>query len=276
VDRGEVALVETFLTIQPVLWEMAATADEMFESAYGDFAAFYDRFTADHDYDLWVSVVERLARRHGFDGDELIDAACGTGKSFLPWARRGFRVRGLDRSREMLALAREKCEAEDLPVDLLVHDLRLPATCEPATLVTCLDDALNYQSNADDLDSFVAGLATLVTAGGLIVFDTNSRWTYANSYTRTSEVDDGGVLMRWQGGRLGPDRFDAEITVWQHEQLVLRSRHCQRYWPRARVERSLSAADLHVLDVYGMSRDGAIDQPADDDRHSKFLYVVTR
>jgi hypothetical protein len=255
---------------------MVSTVDDIFDSAYGDFAAFYDRFTADHDYDLWVSAIEGLARRHGFAGDALIDAACGTGKSFVPWARRGFQVRAFDRSQQMLALAREKCEAEGLAPELLVHDLRTPLDWEPAALVTCLDDALNYQLEDEDLDQLVAGLAALVAPCGVAVFDTNSGWTYESSYIRTSEVRDGEVLMRWEGRRVGNDLFEAVISVWEGGSLVLRSEHRQRYWPLDRIQRSLSAAGLRLAGLYGMSRDGAVHQPADDRSHSKFLYVATR
>jgi 2-polyprenyl-3-methyl-5-hydroxy-6-metoxy-1,4-benzoquinol methylase len=255
---------------------MAAIADELFQSAYGDFAAYYDRFTSSHDYDLWISVIEGLARSHGFDADELIDAACGTGKSFLPWARRGFTVRALDRSSQMLAVAQARCAVEDLDVELLVHDLRNPAGLARAPLVTCLDDALNYQLSERDLDALVAGLAGLVALDGLLMFDTNSWWTYTRSYVRSDEVRDGDALMRWRGARVSGELFDASITVHEAGRFVMRSHHCQRYWPRARIERSVAAAGLRLLDVFGMSRDGVVEQPAAEDRHSKFLFVATR
>lgn len=255
---------------------MTALAEEIFESAYGDFAAYYDRFTSAHDYELWIAVIERLARAHGFDGAELIDAACGSGKSFLPWARRGFRVRGLDGSPQMLALAQTKCAAEDLAVELHFHDLRQPSGFPPAPLVTCLDDALNYQLSEEDLDAFVPGLATLVSPGGLLIFDTNSSWTYTHSYVRSDEVRHQDVAMHWSGEDLGGGIFDATITVYEAGQFVLCSRHRQRFWPQARIRQSLQAAGLRLLSVYGMSRDGRVRQPALDDRHSKFLFVATR
>jgi SAM-dependent methyltransferase len=255
---------------------MSATADQILVSAYGDFADYYDRFTADHDYDRWVAVIERLARRHGWRGRELIDAACGTGKSFLPWARRGFRVRGFDRSEQMLRLAQAKCEAEGLPVELCVHDLRAPARIEPAPLVTCLDDVLNYQLTGEDLDAVVGGLAGLLAPGGLAIFDTNSRLTYRTSYTRTGEVNDGDLTMCWEGRQDVGGAFEGTITVREHGDAVLQSCHRQRFWPADRVEEAVRRAGMQTVAVYGMSRDGSTSQPADDACHTKFLYVVTR
>ena len=41
--------------------------------------------------------------RHGFAGKRLLDLACGTGNSFVPFMGRGFRVTGCDASPAMLA-----------------------------------------------------------------------------------------------------------------------------------------------------------------------------
>jgi hypothetical protein len=255
---------------------MSATADQITEAAYGDFANYYDRFTADHDYKLWSSILERLACRHGWQGRELIDAACGTGKSFLPWARRGVSVRAFDRSEQMVRKARDKCRAEGLPVEVLVHDLCDPVPLPPAPLVTCLDDVLNYQLTGAGLDALLLGLAGLVAPGGLAIFDTNSWLTYTASYTRISEVTDGDLTMGWEGRQATADEFEATITVCERGATVLCSCHRQRYWPTASVRLAIRRAGMRTLAVYGMSRDGCIAQPAQDDLHTKFLYVVTR
>lgn len=245
------------------------------DSAYGAFARYYDRFTANHDYDLWIAIVERLARRHGFTGGPVTDAACGTGKSFLPLARRGHVVSAFDRSHEMLAIAAAKCQEEGLSVELVAGDLRRPPALAPAALVTCLDDVLNYQLGEDDLDALLAGLRRLMSPSGVAVFDINTRSTYASSYTRSSEVRDAALTMRWQGRHVAGDVYEATVAV-HDAATVLRSVHRQRYWASARVQRAIARAGLRSRAVYGMSRDGSITCPPDDDRHTKFLFVVSR
>jgi SAM-dependent methyltransferase len=255
---------------------VSASAAQARDSAYGEFAAFYDQFTAAHDYDLWVSVIEALMRRHGFFGRELIDAACGTGKSLLPWARRGFDVCGFDRSSQMVDLAQAKCRAEGLAVKLSVADLRDDLDIVPAPLVTCLDDVLNYQLHQRDLCAAVRGLASLVAPGGVLVFDINTELTYASSYVRTSEVHSGDLLMRWQGRALGDDIFEATITVSRSCRPLLQSVHRQRFWPTRTVAAALRAADATLVAIYGMARDGSVERPSDPARHHKLLFLATR
>jgi hypothetical protein len=43
--------------------------------AYDASAAFYDDFTAHHDYDGWIRALERLALEHGLAGPRLLDGA---------------------------------------------------------------------------------------------------------------------------------------------------------------------------------------------------------
>ena len=72
---------------------------------YDALAPYYDAFTAASDYEAWASQVLALARRHGLRGRTLLDLACGTGKSFMPFVAHGFRVTGCDSSTAMLAEA---------------------------------------------------------------------------------------------------------------------------------------------------------------------------
>src|SRR3954468_15766506 len=118
--------------MQPV----QARAAETYEAL----APFYDELTREHDYDGWTRHLEHTARRFGVGGRSLLDAACGTGKSFMPFRERGYSVTGCDISPEMLAVARAK--APD--VDLFAADIRELDEIGDFDLITCLDDAVNY------------------------------------------------------------------------------------------------------------------------------------
>src|SRR5215213_6397598 len=88
--------------------------------AYEALAAHYDAFTAHHDYEAWTRDLEALAVRHGLTGRTLLDVACGTGKSFLPYLDRGYEVTACDIAPEMVELARLKAPG----VEPFVADMR--------------------------------------------------------------------------------------------------------------------------------------------------------
>lgn len=71
---------------------------------YGAFAWAYDYLIARPVAAECAGIAATLARRGLAPDAALLDAGCGTGRYALELARLGFRVTGLDRSPERLAL----------------------------------------------------------------------------------------------------------------------------------------------------------------------------
>ena len=72
------------------------------------------------------------------DGQPALDVACGTGRLLVPYLRAGLDVDGCDLSADMLALCRERAEAEGLSPNLYaqaMHELQLPRTYK--TILVC-------------------------------------------------------------------------------------------------------------------------------------------
>ena len=67
---------------------MSLTAAASPSTEYDAFAPHYDEFTSGSDYERWTDHVLEHARAHGLSGRTLLDLACGTGNSFLPFLRR--------------------------------------------------------------------------------------------------------------------------------------------------------------------------------------------
>ena len=249
-------------------------------SAYDAFAPFYDAFTAASDYETWTEHVLRLATAHGLAGDRLLDLACGTGKSFEPLMRRGFRVTACDASPGMLAEAAVKA-----PEAKLVHgDIRRLPVLGGFDLVTCFDDSLNYLQDEDELGAAFAGFARNVRAGGLVLFDLNSLRAYRTTFATDSVSEHDDVVFTWRGlgdADAGPGcAAEAQIDVFfsrvdgAYERVV--TRHRQRHFERGRVLALLAGAGLDCVAVNGVLGDASLDDGADEERHLKVLYTARK
>ena len=106
---------------------------------FGLIADVYDELVAWAPYEQWVSGLEERLARHGLrKGCNIIDIACGTGLSTLPWVMRGYAIVGVDCSAEALAMARQKAERLDRSVRFVRQDLfELPAV-QRFDLAVCL------------------------------------------------------------------------------------------------------------------------------------------
>ncbi len=249
--------------------------------AYDTLAPFYDRFTAHHDYDLWTDGLLTLAHTHGLSGRRVLDAGCGTGKSFLPLLERGFHVTACDQSMAMLEVAASK--AGRRPVTLHCRDLRALDPIGEFDLITCLDDVANYLTDPEELTGALTGLAANLRPGGLLVFDVNTIATYRGFFSQTAVLEERRLMMVWRGlageefgpGGLAQAALDIFCELGDGWSRTT-SRHDQRHHPRETVDRCIERAGLRCVAVYGQDPAVNFDAEVDELRHSKAIYLVTR
>jgi SAM-dependent methyltransferase len=244
---------------------------------YDTFAPFYDAFTAGSDYEAWATHVLPFARRIGLSGNRLLDVACGTGSSFLPFRRRGFRVTGCDASPAMLAEAARKA-----PDATLVHaDMRRLARLGRFDLVTCFDDSLNHLADERELLAAFRGIRANLATDGVALFDLNTLLAYRTTFAedRLSAAD--GTLFAWWG-ESSPDarpgcHASARLEIFAPTGDLYRRvevRHRQRHFPRDRVGSLLDEAGLACAGVHGVAGDGSLTPDADELEHLKVLYAA--
>lgn len=165
---------------------------------YGQLAPRYDRMVADPGlqalYRDFRRALTAAAAAHRMRPRVIVDLACGTGNTAIPWAgARGRTVIGVDVSEAMLRVARRKSRRVRWVRQNLI-DLRLDVAADVAT---CHFDALNHILDPKDLQRIFTKTARLLRPGGLFLFDLNTRFML--EWLSTSEK-----LFR-----VGPDVFTA-------------------------------------------------------------------
>jgi SAM-dependent methyltransferase len=248
--------------------------------AYDDLAPAYDLLTADYPYERWLAQLLALASRHGLQGDNLLDVACGTGKSFLPLLNRGWRVVGCDISPAMLARAAAKAPG----VRLVQADMRALGRLGSFDLVTCLDDALNYLLEPQDLAAALESIRRNLAPRGIAIWDLNTLAMYRAAFARDRTTDRDGVFLAWRGETAAtlPPGGPAQATVdvfaptrdglWERRSSV----HRQRHWPPATVRDLAGEAGLTILDIHGQHPGAVLEPELDESVHSKAVYLAAR
>lgn len=245
--------------------------------AYEQLAHVYDRFTDSYDHDGWVVRLEQLARRHGLTGRRLLDVACGTGKSFAPLAERGYEVWACDLSPAMVTRAR-RASAAVAPERVLVADMRHLPELGAFDFLTCLDDAVNYLLDDGELLAAFRSAARLLAPGGVYLFDANSLATYRDGFSSRATFERPLADAIWRGETRGPivpgALCSASIEIGGRNAAV--SRHVQRHHPQATVRALLASAGLDCRAVLGQSPGGVLHEDADEEAHTKLVYVAQR
>jgi len=247
-------------------------------AAYAALAPWYDTLTRDYAHDAWVPRLERLARRCGMSGRTALDVACGTGKSTRPLVALGYAVTACDISERMLAVARETLPDE---VALVAADMRALPALGRFALVTCLNDAVNYLLEREELDAACAGFAAALAPGGALVFDVNTRAAHRAAFAETFAVEAGEVFLCWHGQGCDPagpgepglahlEVFARRGAAWRRE----RSSHRQRWWSLQELSAALAGAGLTVVAQRGQRTGGHLVPDPDEEAHDKRVLVA--
>ncbi|HUB99676.1 MAG TPA: class I SAM-dependent methyltransferase [Solirubrobacterales bacterium] len=242
------------------------------ERAYDAIAAVYDDFTAHHDYELWLGNLLPRIESHGIRGRRLLDVACGTGKSFIPLLEDGWEVTACDVSAAMVEIAREKVGDE---AELAVADMRELPVFGEFDLIWCLDDAVNYLLEGEELERALAAMGRNLGPQGLLAFDVNTLASYRTFFAEEVTVEQRGRRMTWRGHG-SPEQgagaiFEASLTVEGADEVSV---HRSRHYPEAEVLAALAAAGLEAVDVFGHDHAVIPEQPLDEVRHTKAVYVA--
>jgi SAM-dependent methyltransferase len=259
---------------------MQSTTERSAASEYDLFAPFYDSFTAASDYDAWTGHVLELAQSLGLRGNALLDVACGTGKSFMPFLERGFEVTGCDVSAGMLAEAKRKAPGPTL----VEADIRELPTIGSFDVITCFDDSLNYVPDEDGLADAFRSIAANLADDGLLLFDLNTLLAYRTTFAQDSISERDGLTFAWRGestldaepGCRAVAQIDVLVPLDDGHYRRVSTVHRQIHIPRERVVARLAESRLDCLGVFGVLDDGSLVPDADELLQLKVLYAARR
>ena len=245
---------------------------------YEAFAPYYDAFTARSDYDGVAASIERAATDHGLRGRTLLDMACGTGSSFMPFLRTGYRVTACDISPAMVERAAAKAPA----TRTLVADIRGLGRLGQFDLVTCLDDSLNYLLDRRELGAAFAGMARNLAPGGICAFDLNTLAAYRATFTSEAAFEAADVRFVWRGhgspvarpGLVASATLDAIPLGRSSSANRVTTSHTQRHHPLGVVVELLRQSGLDCVHVYGLRDDASLDPQVRESHHAKALYLA--
>ena len=116
-------------------------------------------------------ILDRTPRKRGV---RLLDVACGFGRHSNVFARKGFRVTGIDTSREFLEMAREKALSQGLQAEFIEMDMRTLPFEKEFDMAVSLFTSFGYFPDAEN-EQVLAGISRSLVSGGIFVLDILNR-----------------------------------------------------------------------------------------------------
>ncbi len=232
---------------------------------YRILAPYYDEWNSEIDYDAWAGDIVRFLDTH-FRGcvESVLDLGCGTGSMALALAARGYDMIGVDRSAEMLSIARQRAEEAGLSerILLLAQDITAFELYGTVEGVVSSLDTLNHLPDQRALLQCFHLVHNYLVPNGIFLFDLNSRMKFEEIYGDECYVFEApGVYCTWQNcyhPSSGRCTFDITLFAEEEDGFYRRydDRQVERMYSIRTVKRLLSEAGFDLIGVYGSS-DGA-------------------
>lgn len=231
--------------------------DTAAKEPYVDYAAIYERIgQGTFGAQMAMRTLDWLATPSE-QNLHILDLACGTGAASLVFASAGHSVVGLDRSPAMLAIARQKAEAEGLAITYVQQDIRHMRLDEllseqPFDLITCFFDSLNYLNEDQDLSRLCQQLAQLLRPEGMFIFDLQTPKALEAWDERDEVIFDDEDLIVYNRLSYNIDQQRAiGRVVWFSEQngrwWRFEETHIERPWSDQQVKQALESAGMRIL-----------------------------
>ena len=135
---------------------------------YARLAKFYDVLIGNSsDYSL--NLIKDFLNKYNPKGKSVLDIACGTG-SILKRLSKNYECTGLDVSKEMLKIAKQKTEGVTFH-HLDMVDFNLGKKFE---VILCLFDSINHLLNFSDWKKLFLNVFNHLSSSGIFIFDMNS------------------------------------------------------------------------------------------------------
>lgn len=240
---------------------------------YSSFAYFYDDLTGNVEYKKRTDYICRLFKKYGKMPTLMLDAACGTGSFSVEFAKKGISVIGADISSDMLSVAQDKKQQENLDILLVnssLSELDLYGTVDGAV---CLLDSLNHITDYRELTRSLSRISLFLEQGSLFIFDVNTEYKHEkilgnNTFTLESE----GVFCVWQN-KYEKKSKTTEITLdFFEKQGQQYDRYteifCERAYSDFQIIKALEKSGLEVLDILG---ENTYKAPMDDCQRKIFV-----
>lgn len=137
-------------------------------------APYYDAIYQNKNYDGEVKAIKKILKKelkNKTKNVELLDLGCGTAEHCLRFAKLGYKVLGVDRSAEVIKLAKKKQVKNKNKIKFINNDILKIELKKKFDVITCLFHVTSYLTKNDELKKFFSVVKNHLKDDGVFIFD---------------------------------------------------------------------------------------------------------
>jgi SAM-dependent methyltransferase len=216
---------------------------------YTDIAPVYDYLLRHVDYHEWYEYIRSVMRRHCGAARNILELGCGTGRFGSKFSNDGYTIFGIDKSLDMLRVARTRAF---LNFRILCSDITNFRLAKKMDFIFSVHDTMNYLLDYADILNMFRCVREVMHGESVFMFDiTTEHNIYENFDGKTSQYQLRNSTVEWS------NRYDAgRKTILSTLRIHRNGRtsveeHVQRIYTAEEMLALLEEGGLAQLGVYG-------------------------
>ena len=244
--------------------------------AYTEFAAVYDDFMDNVEYEKWAEYLIGSLKEYGIEDGIVLELGCGTGVMTELLAESGYDMIGVDNSEEMLGEAMEKRAESGHEILYLEQDMREFELYGTVRAIYSVCDSVNYITEETDLEEVFRLVNNYLDPGGMFVFDFNTEYKYREilgQQTIAENREDNSFI--WENDydeETGINTYELALFLKREDGLYEKQEeiHYQKAYTLEAMKRIIERAGMEFVTAYDAFTDRRPDEK------SERIYVIAR
>ncbi len=196
--------------------------------------------------------VEDIIRLTGIESGSVLDLCSGPGRHTLEWAKRGFRVTGVDRTESLMNIAKERASKQGVEIEWVLEDMRFFQRPCSFDLVQSMFTSFGYFEEKGEDRAVLAQIYENLKPGGMLIMDVVGKEVLARNFhdSGTSPLDDGSILVERR------KIVDAWSRI-ENEWIVIRNgatqtfRFCLNLYSAQELKLLFESVGFHTIRIFG-------------------------
>ncbi len=226
---------------------------------YTDLAPVYDYLLRHVDYQEWYEYIVSVMNMYVDAPENIAELGCGTGRFGTKFSNNGYTIYGLDRSLDMLRIAKTRAF---LNFRILGADITNFHLSKKMDFIFSVHDTVNYLLEYSDIQRMLRCVKGVMHASSAFMFDVTTEYNiYKNFDGKTARYQVKSGMVEWS------NRYDAgrklvssNITINKRSRTFVEE-HIQRIYSIEEISELILESGLTLLGIFG---DYTMLPPAED------------
>ena len=214
-----------------------------------EFAEVYDELMTGSKYDKWDALLKELIDKYDIKSGNAIDLASGTGTITKMLLDMGFAVTGIDKSSDMLKIARKKLKDYGKRVNFVQADLTSFKLPQKYNLAVSFYDSINYLLDLEKIGMMFNNVYSSLELGGYVIFDTNTlEHMHMSQKNPVKEFSTKKGKAKFKFGGEG-DFWSLEITLLNKKGEEYKEVHLERGYSPKQIKNIAEREGFDLLEI---------------------------